>query len=169
MSTRANIIFLDEYSKDGFDEFKFSKVDEESPCIKDSVIVYKHSSMHPDDALPVLHKFLNIKGAKSRGDDCEYLSAWYVAYLVNNMIKYNLPVYYEEYCSEEFMNAKRGNEDIEECEDFTGVGICRCIHGDISYLYIVEYVSDDNSFNIYVYDSWDGFIKVVNTNEPLDL
>ena len=179
MSTRANVLFLDNWNKDDFDEFKYKTIDENAKCIKEARNIYIHSDMYPSGAIPVLHEFLNLNGAKARGNDSEYLSAWYVAWNVNNQIKYCMDVPYEEWKSEEFRNQKRGNDDIKQCRDFRGIGISNCIHGDVSYVYVVDYVekgyfeNEESYFDIYIY-KYDYDIEafrhlaIVDTRDSLD-
>lgn len=171
MSTRANVLFIDHFSRGGLKTIlENGEILGGMECIQDAPNVYVHSDMYPSGAIPMLHKFLNLDGADARGSDAEYLSAWYVAYMITNNICYNLP--YESDRGEDFYTKSRGRDDIEACRDFTGVGISKCIHGDVSYIYLVEYKTGTQIavpyFEIHVFDGNGRYIDTVNTIDKVE-
>lgn len=86
------------------------------------VLVYKHSDGYPEGIMPMLVKFLRKNGAIGRRTDTEYLSAWFLYFLIKEHVKEMTPF------------AKKYNKDPE---DFLGHGISDGFHGDIEYFYAV--------------------------------
>lgn len=73
MSTSAKIIFLNKYPEhDG-------RIDVKN---EDCPMVYVHSDGFPEGLLPILTEYLRTDGAKSRKNDAEYLSAYFLAYSI---------------------------------------------------------------------------------------
>ena len=73
MSTSAKIIFLHKYPEN---TTHINVEDVDCP------MVYVHNDGYPKGILPVLTEYLRTDGAKSRKDDMEYLSAYFLAYSI---------------------------------------------------------------------------------------
>lgn len=80
MSTRGNVAFL-EYELDNMNQLS-------SENFADYPTIYIHSDMYPEGALPMILDFVETKGAAQRSFDPAYLSAWFVAFVVNRKIRY---------------------------------------------------------------------------------
>ena len=80
MSTRGTVVFLEKplENMNRINDSDFSNY----PTI------YVHSDMYPSGALPRIDEFLQTKGAKHRGFDSSYISAWFVTFIANGLTKY---------------------------------------------------------------------------------
>lgn len=95
---------------------------EEQDLNKPTVLLYKHSDGYPEGVMPFIVKFLRKDGAIGRRTDIEYLSAWFMYFLIKENVKEMRPF------------AEKYNKDPE---DFLGHGISDGFHGDIEYFYAV--------------------------------
>lgn len=80
MSTRGTVIFLEEPLEN------MNRISDSE--FNNYPTIYVHSDMYPSGALPRIDEFLQTKGAKSRGCDSSYISAWFVAFIANGLTKY---------------------------------------------------------------------------------
>lgn len=82
MSTRGNVVFLEEPLEN------MNYISNETFC--NHPTIYIHSDMYPEGALPRIDEFLQTKGAKRRGFDCSYISAWFVTFIANGLTRYGI-------------------------------------------------------------------------------
>ena len=82
MSTRGNVVFLEEPLAN------MDYISNEAFC--NHPTIYVHSDMYPSGALPRIDEFLQTKGAKHRGYDHSYISAWFVTFIANGLTKYGV-------------------------------------------------------------------------------
>lgn len=80
MSTRGNVVFLEEPLEN------MNYISNETFC--NHPTIYIHSDMYPEGALPRIDEFLQTKGAKRRGFDYSYISAWFVTFIANGLTRY---------------------------------------------------------------------------------
>lgn len=124
--------------------------EQKAEIIGRSQIIYIHWDMYPSHFLPIAIDFLNLEGAKHRYDDSYYLSAYFVAFYINEII------------------AK--GADLRDLDDFRSIGIATDLNDDIEYCYLIvpNFIDDINMgapyFNIYTYDGNLRF-KNVNTSD----
>ena len=93
-------------------------------------------------ALPSLFQFLNLSGAKARGFDKEYLSAWFVAFKTVGL-----------------------NETFTDECSFTGVGLENYLNGWCDYTYVI--LPDKEGFRIFIYDYQLNFIDEIHSSDCL--
>ena len=80
MSTSGTVVFLDKKLEN------MKKLDEKN--MENYMSVYIHSDMYPSGALPRIMSFLEIEASKRRCYDYSYISAWFVAFIANDLTTY---------------------------------------------------------------------------------
>lgn len=88
--------------------------------------VYIHYNMHIENFIPILKDFLRLKGAIARRYDAQYLQAWFVHYYISNVLL---------------------NQDIEDKEDFNGIGLIPQANDCVTYTYVIKPLPKDSEFN----------------------
>lgn len=82
MSTRGNVVFLEKPLAN------MDYISNEAFC--NHPTIYVHSDMYPSGALPRIDEFLRTRGAKHRGCDYSYISAWFVTFIANGLTRYGI-------------------------------------------------------------------------------
>lgn len=82
MSTRGNVVFLEKPLAN------MDYISNEALC--NYPTIYVHSDMYPSGALPRIDEFLRTRGAKHRGCDHSYISAWFVTFIANGLTRYGV-------------------------------------------------------------------------------
>lgn len=82
MSTRGNVVFLEEPLAN------MDYISNEAFC--NHPTIYVHSDMYPSGALPRIDEFLQTKGARHRGCDHNYISAWFVTFIANGLTRFGV-------------------------------------------------------------------------------
>lgn len=157
MSTSANIIFADSYSRSD-EEYLDKCVSQNFDYVQEGNQIYIHWDGYPEHILPILKSFLKLPGAKTRRIDSNYLSAWFVTYYsIFHRLKYLMePVNYRDYGN--FIDYYTPDvEDILRVSDFQGIGFHKGEESDTSFTYVITSV-DINRFNIWIYNSKSEFI-----------
>lgn len=99
--------------------------DKGGELMKPNQLIYKHWDGYPEEVLPILLPFLQMFQDKRGLDDTEYCSAWTLWHLISKQVNYN-------------RQSLDSNEEDVTGIDCTGYGICKNMHGDISYYYRVD-------------------------------
>lgn len=126
MSTRADIIILDKDIKYTGDWHYVNKIQDYAHSI-----IYVHNDGYPEGLGEVIQEYLKSDGARARISDIEYLSANIIPWLKDSTRK-----------------------DMKKEIDYTGYGICKHIHGDIQYHYII----DLHRGSLICIDTYEGFV-----------
>ena len=123
MGTRHNVVFTN-------DEIEFTvegKIKQKS--IKNAPKIYVHWDGYPSGALPILKDFLNSEGARHRQTDCEYLSAYYVAWKIIHDF---------------------GKTNLKELDDYRSIGIEASLSDWCDFTYIVTTEPTDATYRKFV-------------------
>ena len=151
MSTRGNYVFIDypvkeengNWVKDPSQIVELKKgVSDDLEVIKRGNKIYVHYDNYPSYALPTLFQFLHLSGAKARGFDKEYLSAWFVAFKTVGL-----------------------NETFTDECSFTGVGLENYLNDWCDYTYVI--LPDKEGFRIFIYDYQLNFIDEIHSTDCL--
>lgn len=180
MSTRGNVVFLNywtiEEMKENNKTIDFENLTENSEEMKNCYEIYIHSDMYPSGALPDLQEFLKMKGARHRGTDTSYLSAWFIAYSCMNQIPYTLAMTdFDKYRDTSKTRKCFGN--MKKSRDWFGVGLQNELSDWAEYTYVIvpniaekghRYDYKNTSFDIYIYyGALDEYVSVINSKTNL--
>lgn len=141
MGTRHNVVFMekegkyedDKGNKKEYGKLKFNKNGKlNMQCVKNYPKVYVHWDGYPSGALPILKEFLNSDEARSRMNDPEYLSAYYVGWKIIHDF---------------------GHTNLKSLDDYRSIGIESKLSDWCDYTYIIKPESIDatkTKFVIYI-------------------
>lgn len=182
MSTRGNVIFVNYWNIENIEENR--QIDygkelvedkEDSAILENCYKIYIHSDMYPSGALSDLQEFLQMQGARHRGTDTSYLSAWFVAYSCMNMIPYtlqmsNIDKYRNKTPNKTFSNMKKSR-------DWFGVGLLTGLSDWAAYTYVIvpkiaikgeRYNFKKTSFDIHIFaGALDKYLGVINSKDDI--
>ena len=176
MSTRGNVVFIDDYIvnerqlHDNLINLNLSDVLRTANYHS----IYIHSDMYPSGALADLQEFLQLDGAKARAADTNYLSAWFVGWYCLQMSKWTRRFHDQNFNVEKCKNPSLKN--FKESKDFFGIGLQHELNDWCDYTYVIlanqpkEYNKRyESNFDIYIYegDSYKKPIAMVTSEDPL--
>lgn len=78
--------------------------------------VYIHYDMYEEHFIPIIRKFLNLNGAIARKFDSSYIMAWFIKFYIDEI---------------------KDVENIEELNDFSGIGVDNSINDWSEYVYVI--------------------------------
>lgn len=176
MSTRGNVVFLDDYvvkERQLHDNLKNLKLYHVLRYANYHNI-YVHSDMYPSGALYDLQEYLQLDGAKARATHTDYLAAWFVGWKCLDMSKWTRRMGNRDFQVENCKNPSLKN--LKESKDFFGIGLQCELNDWCNYTYVIlahqpeEHSKKyESNFDIYIYegDSYEYPIAIVNSEDDL--
>lgn len=101
--------------------------------LDDNLSIYIHYDMYEEHFIPILKKFLNLNGAIARRFDSSYIMAWFIKFYIDEI---------------------KDVENIEELNDFTGIGVDKGINDWSEYVYVITPTRNTDGEGNFKIDVW---------------
>lgn len=117
------------------------------------IYLYIHGDGYPEALGEEIKEFLSYDGAKNLIGDKEYMLAWLLKKIMDDYVKAMI-----DFDKQNSLFGLDEENPLPSMKNFNGYGISSEMHGDISYLYVIDMASKC----LYVYENNDGWKGIEN-------
>lgn len=112
------------------------------------IFLYVHADGYPEALGEEIKEFLTYEGAKNLMGDKEYMYAWLLKKIMDDYVKSMI-----DFDKENSLYGLDEDNPLPTMKNFNGYGISSEMHGDISYLYVIDMASEC----LHVYENYGGW------------